>query len=240
MLTLPKKVLKIVTAEVSIMSNSLNVNSINGKEDGQEFEVNIKRLGQQQKDVLRFMYNGFVCQQKDIIQSLYGQVTNSRKASVSRTVKNLREKSLIKEIDKKRTHYSITEKGKYFVETDTRFNIRVNTDNIPKETTDIGLSSLSLDNLHPRCNTHLDSDFVDSIEDHGIIQELIVRQKPGKEGYQIIDGSRRYRAAMKAQIRQVPCTILYGVNDTKAVSISLELNTYRQSIDENENKSDFN
>lgn len=96
-------------------------------------EVNIKRLGQQQKELLRFLYrNEGVRQQVAIIEELYGEVTNSRKASVSRSISKLREHDLVHEQNvvyypnmdewfRSRPRYGITDTGERFVEHDSRF-----------------------------------------------------------------------------------------------------------------------
>ncbi len=44
----------------------------------------------------------------------------------------------------------------------------------------------------------------DSIRDHGLIQPILVRRL-GNKDFQIIAGERRYRAAMKAGMREIPC-----------------------------------
>jgi len=104
-------------------------------------EINVKRLGRQQKDILRFLYEnrGKVFKQTKIITELYDEVTNSRKASVSRSVTKLREKGvvfrqqtalmtpedspLISESFYYRTRprFGITEDGEAFLESDPRF-----------------------------------------------------------------------------------------------------------------------
>lgn len=106
-----------------------NVN-LSGKSSS---EVNIKRLGQQQKELLRFLYrNEGVRQQVVIIEELYGEVTNSRKVSVSRSISKLREYDLVHEQNvvyypnldewyRSRPRYGITDTGESFVEHDSRF-----------------------------------------------------------------------------------------------------------------------
>lgn len=97
-------------------------------------EINVKRLGQQQKDTLRFLYQNRdkVHQQVDIIESIYEEVTNSRKASMSRTVNNLMDTGLVDSRQayyserleaniKQRVRYFITEEGEKFLEEDSRF-----------------------------------------------------------------------------------------------------------------------
>ena len=44
-----------------------------------------------------------------------------------------------------------------------------------------------------------------SIREHGIIQPIVVRKK--SRGYEIVAGERRWRAAIKAELSQVPCLI---------------------------------
>ena len=56
-------------------------------------EINVKRLGEQQKMVLRYLYENRekLYQQTEIIEHLYGDVTDSRKASMTRSITLLRE-----------------------------------------------------------------------------------------------------------------------------------------------------
>ncbi|MBR6015141.1 MAG: ParB/RepB/Spo0J family partition protein [Firmicutes bacterium] len=49
------------------------------------------------------------------------------------------------------------------------------------------------------------AELADSILEHGIIEPLIVRKV--KNGYEIVAGERRYRAARKAELKEVPCLI---------------------------------
>ena len=49
------------------------------------------------------------------------------------------------------------------------------------------------------------AELADSILEHGIIEPLIVRKV--KNGYEIVAGERRYRAARKAEMKEVPCLV---------------------------------
>ncbi|MBQ7606255.1 MAG: ParB/RepB/Spo0J family partition protein [Firmicutes bacterium] len=49
------------------------------------------------------------------------------------------------------------------------------------------------------------AELADSIVQHGIIQPLLVRKV--KNGYEIVAGERRYRAARKAGLTEVPCLV---------------------------------
>jgi len=97
-------------------------------------EVNVKRLGEQQKKVLRYLYENRekLYQQTEIIEELYGDVTDSRKASMSRSITMLREADLVsarqavyvEELDgwiKHRVRFGISEEGEEFLERDKRF-----------------------------------------------------------------------------------------------------------------------
>ena len=97
-------------------------------------EVNIKRLGTQQKRILRFLYenDGKRFKQAELIREIYGEVTDSRKASVSRSVNRLMEHGVIDErkavysprleaVITHRVNYAITDAGIGFVEKDDRF-----------------------------------------------------------------------------------------------------------------------
>ena len=122
------------------MSETDNDPNVNVKSNVSS-EVNIKRLGQQQKDILRFLYDNKdkVWQQVEIIESLYGEITDSRKASVSRSVNTLIEHGLVFERQRvlitpedspyitepywsyHRPRYGITELGEEFLKNDSRF-----------------------------------------------------------------------------------------------------------------------
>ena len=63
-------------------------------------------------------------------------------------------------------------------------------------------------NLHqPRQNFQEDKieELTASIKEHGIIQPIVVRKC--ENGYEIVAGERRWRAARKAELAQVPCLV---------------------------------
>ena len=67
-----------------------------------------------------------------------------------------------------------------------------------------------------------------SIRRHGILQPLTVRRMP--EGWELIAGERRLRAARLAGLREVPC-ILLDVNMEDASLIALVENLQRRDLD---------
>ncbi len=72
------------------------------------------------------------------------------------------------------------------------------------------------------------NDLAESIKSKGILEPIIVR--PKGEGYEIISGERRYRAALKAGLKEVPC-IEMDVDDKESLEISLIENLHRKDLD---------
>lgn len=68
---------------------------------------------------------------------------------------------------------------------------------------------------------------VESIKQKGIIQPIIVRKLDN--GYEIVAGERRWRAALEAGIREVPI-IIKNVDDSNAAEISLLENIMRVDL----------
>jgi ParB family chromosome partitioning protein len=71
-------------------------------------------------------------------------------------------------------------------------------------------------------------DLSNSIKAQGIIQPIVVR-KVSEQGYEIIAGERRWRAAQLAQITEVPC-LVKEVPDEAAVAIALIENIQREDL----------
>ncbi|SEQ87084.1 ParB/RepB/Spo0J family partition protein [Thalassovita taeanensis] len=69
-----------------------------------------------------------------------------------------------------------------------------------------------------------------SIREKGIIQPLIVRQKPGNaEIYEIVAGERRWRAAQMAMQHTIP-VIVRDFNDTEVLEIAIIENVQRSDL----------
>jgi len=67
----------------------------------------------------------------------------------------------------------------------------------------------------------------DSIREHGVIQPIIVRKKP--DGYEIIAGERRYLAAKRAGLEEIPA-IVKNVTDQKSLELALIENIQRDDL----------
>lgn len=73
-------------------------------------------------------------------------------------------------------------------------------------------------------------ELAESIAQHGVLQPLLVRRAPDSSGeYEIIGGERRWRAAQKAQLHEVPVIIL-DLDDTRALEIALIENLQREDL----------
>jgi ParB family chromosome partitioning protein len=97
-----------------------------------------------------------------------------------------------------------------------------------------GVTTLSVIDIRPNPNQprrHFSDEKLDelaaSIARHGIIQPIVVR--PYQGGYQIVAGERRWRAAQRAQLHDLPA-IIRNFDDTETVEIALLENIQRQDL----------
>jgi ParB family chromosome partitioning protein len=70
-------------------------------------------------------------------------------------------------------------------------------------------------------------ELADSIKKKGILEPLIVRRR--EQGYEIIVGERRWRAAQKAGLKEVP-VIVKEVEGVEALEMSLIENLQRENL----------
>lgn len=69
-----------------------------------------------------------------------------------------------------------------------------------------------------------------SIKQHGMIQPIVVRPAPnGGNGFELIAGERRWRAAQKAGIHEIP-VVIQDVSDREALEIAIIENVQRQDL----------
>ncbi len=70
----------------------------------------------------------------------------------------------------------------------------------------------------------------DSIREKGVIQPLILRKNPrNSEAYEIVAGERRWRAAQRAQLHEVPA-IVRELDDVEVLEIALIENIQRDDL----------
>lgn len=72
------------------------------------------------------------------------------------------------------------------------------------------------------------AELVKSVDEQGILQPILVRPQEGNT-YQIIAGERRYRAALKCGLKEIPC-IVRNLDDTTTLEVALIENIQRQNL----------
>jgi ParB family chromosome partitioning protein len=99
-----------------------------------------------------------------------------------------------------------------------------------------GLVRLPIEDLHPGATQPRKtfdearlSELADSVRTQGILQPLVVRPRTGGGGYEIIAGERRWRAAQKAGLHEVPA-LVRALGDEEAAEIGLVENLQREDL----------
>lgn len=96
---------------------------------------------------------------------------------------------------------------------------------------------VAVDHVHPNpnqprrsFNDDALSELANSIKEKGIIQPLIVRPMPGEsEHYEIVAGERRWRAAQRAQLHEIP-VIVREFSDTEVLEVAIIENIQRADL----------
>lgn len=105
---------------------------------------------------------------------------------------------------------------------------------IGKDGTSPGIRSLPVGSLTPhpgQPRRHFDEaaleELAQSIAQRGVLQPIVVR--PHGTGYQIVAGERRWRAAQRARLHEVP-VIVRAFDDTETLEVALVENIQRQDL----------
>lgn len=81
---------------------------------------------------------------------------------------------------------------------------------------------------------HFDSDKLDelaaSLREHGLLEPLVVRRRPGGDDFELIAGERRWRAAQRADMKQV-LVVVRDVSAADAFELALIENIQREDLD---------
>lgn len=98
-----------------------------------------------------------------------------------------------------------------------------------EKTKEVATDKIQANPMQPRhyFDHHLEEDLVNSIKEHGIIQPLIVTQND--QGYQLIAGERRLRAAKLLELKTVPI-IVRDASQQQKLEVSLIENIQRQDL----------
>jgi ParB family transcriptional regulator, chromosome partitioning protein len=109
--------------------------------------------------------------------------------------------------------------------------------NAPPERPRAGQRRVAIESLHPNPRNprrHFAAAELDelaaSIKERGVIQPIAVRPAPGANGtFEIIAGERRWRAAQRAGIHDVPVVVL-EVSDAEALELAIIENVQREDL----------
>ena len=100
------------------------------------------------------------------------------------------------------------------------------------ETNKVSINDLTRNKFQPRKSFSKESleELSNSIKEQGIIQPIVVRPDKTTDGkYEIIAGERRWLAAQKANLYEVPVVIL-NVDDLKSLEVAIVENVQRQDL----------
>lgn len=100
-----------------------------------------------------------------------------------------------------------------------------------KEVSTLPIRDIEPDKEQPRKAFETESlaELSKSIQEHGVLQPIVVRPIPSG-GYKIIAGERRWRASRQAGLQEIP-VIIKDVNDAQAMEIALIENLQREDLD---------
>lgn len=102
-------------------------------------------------------------------------------------------------------------------------------DDTSQNSDEIALELIETNPYQPRKDFDEDGleELAESIRQHGVLQPLLVRAT--KDGYQLIAGERRWRAAQRAQLATVPCRVM-EMDDRGACEAAIEENLKRRDL----------
>jgi len=92
----------------------------------------------------------------------------------------------------------------------------------------VRITAITSNQDQPRSNLGDLEDLQSSIDAHGVLEPLLVRDL-GKGKYELVSGERRFHAAMAVGLTEVPCIEL-TVNDQQALEIALIENLQRKDL----------
>ncbi len=95
----------------------------------------------------------------------------------------------------------------------------------------VPLSSLKASRFNPRRDFSEDQleELATSIRQRGLVQPLVVRPLGGGDRYEIVAGERRWRAAQRANLHEVP-VVIRQLSDQEAIEIAIIENVQREDL----------
>lgn len=140
------------------------------------------------------------------------------------------QKSEVKKPEKKKT--GGLGRGLNSLFEDNKVDIEIEKQNNDKDATGrimININQIDPNRKQPR--THFDEEkleeLAESIKEHGIIEPLVVKKSGNR--YQIIAGERRWRAARKANLKEIP-VVIGEYTDREIMEVALIENIQREDL----------
>ena len=106
----------------------------------------------------------------------------------------------------------------------------------PASTPGDAVQHVAVGSIHPlpgQPRRHFDeaaiTELADSIRARGLLQPIILRHAPTGQGYQLVAGERRWRAAQRAGLHQIPA-LVRDLDDAATYEIALVENIQRQDL----------
>lgn len=95
----------------------------------------------------------------------------------------------------------------------------------------LATDSLRPNPFQPRQNFAAEAlqELAESIRLHGVMQPILVRPAPDGDGFQVVAGERRWRAAVLAGLTAIPA-LVRGVNEREMVEMALVENLQREDL----------
>lgn len=108
-----------------------------------------------------------------------------------------------------------------------------------KDVTRLDILKVFPNKSQPRINFSPEemSKMVESISENGILQPIIVR--PVKNGYEIVAGERRWRAAKEVGLKEIP-VVIKNIDKEKAIELALIENIQREDLNSIEKAKAYN
>ena len=105
---------------------------------------------------------------------------------------------------------------------------------LPKTETSSYFLQIELDRIRPnpfQPRIHMDraklQELADSITENGVLQPIVVRSRP--EGYEIVAGERRWKAAQQAGLPRIPA-VVQDLSDQRMVEVAVVENIQRDEL----------
>lgn len=100
---------------------------------------------------------------------------------------------------------------------------------IEQELREVELGKIRPNRLNPRLDINIErlNELAESIKQIGVLEPLILR--PIDEGYEVVVGERRYRAAQQAGLERVPA-IIRNYTDEQVIELNLIENVQREEL----------